>query len=216
MTVTAITSATGPVLGAAENDYSEVGKIDFLNLLIAQIRNQDPLSPLDNAEFTTQITQFTMLEELTALKDKLEENLLIGQSINNTAMLALVGRDVTVAGDRVWVGDEGVSESGIVVEQPATATIEVVDEAGEVVATYSRELVAGHNDVTWDGKLAGGDESAEPGAYTLRVNVENEGRAVSHVTLMTGRVTGLRYENNYAVVEVGGEEFYVSEIYKVS
>ena len=51
-------------MGAPARDYSEINQIDFMNLLVAQIQNQDPLSPMDNAEFTGQITQFTMLDEL--------------------------------------------------------------------------------------------------------------------------------------------------------
>jgi len=215
MPVNAVTQSVGPVVGAPARDPSAVSKLDFMNLLVAQIQNQDPLSPMDNAEFTSQITQFTMLEELQALGQKLDDNLMIGQSINNTAMLGLVGRKVTVEGDRVWVGADGASESFVHASASGRATIEVVDEAGSVVATYERDVVAGRNDVSWNGETAG-DDAAAAGEYTLRVTVENDGRAVPFVTLMTGPVTGLRYENNLAIVQVGGREFYVSEIYQVS
>jgi flagellar basal-body rod modification protein FlgD len=215
VTIDAITQSTGPVLGAPERDYSEINNIDFMNLLVAQIKNQDPLSPMDNQEFTSQITQFTMLEELQTLGQKLDDNLVIGQSINNTAMLGLVGRKVTVEGDQVWLDADGASASHIDVTQTAHATIEVLDEDGQVVDTYERALVAGRNDVTWEpsedlaAELAGG-------TFSLRIEVERDGAEVPFVALMTGPVTGLRYENNLAIVEVGGEEFYVSEIYKVS
>ena len=64
----------------------------LMNLLVAQIQNQDPLSPMDNAEFTSQITQFTMLDEMQSMNAKLEDNLMVGQTINNTAMLIEIAR----------------------------------------------------------------------------------------------------------------------------
>jgi len=215
MTVEAITQPIGPVVGAPARDYSEISDLDFMSLLIAQIRNQDPLSPMSNAEFTTQITQFTMLEELQDLGAKFDDNLIISQSINNTAMLGLVGKNVTVAGDKVWLGADGASANQIEVTSAASATIEILDESGQVVDTYHRELVPGRNDVTWEPsaemiKEHVGDE------FTLRIEVEKDGAALPFVTLMTGAVTGLRYENNLAIVEVGDDEFYVSEIYRVS
>jgi flagellar basal-body rod modification protein FlgD len=203
------------VVGAPERDYSQVGKLDFMNLLVAQIKHQDPLSPMDNTEFTSQITQFTMLEEIQTLATKLDDNILVGQSINNTAMLNLVGRHVSVEGNHTWVEDEEASESFVTVGKSATATIEVVDAHGDVVDTYQRDLVKGRNDITWDAVLPD-DEAAPDGEYTLRVEVEKDGASVPFVTLMTGPVTGLHYEDNLAVIEVGGEEFYVSEIYRIS
>ena len=64
MPIAGITDGYGTVIGQAERDYAEISKIDFMALLVAQIKNQDPMSPMDNAEFTSQITQFTMLEEM--------------------------------------------------------------------------------------------------------------------------------------------------------
>jgi len=215
MPVTGITDGFGPVLGAPVQDNADISKHDFMNLLVAQIRNQDPFSPMDNAQFTAQLTQFTMLEQLEVMNNRLEENIIIGQSINNTALLALVGRKVTVAGDKLWVDGAEVSESSLNASGSGTARIEVIDESGNVVATYSREVIAGLNDVTWDGQLAD-DESAPDGQYSLRVTLEDNGRTIDFVTLMTGSVTSLRYENSLAMVEVAGQEFYVSEIYKVS
>ena len=216
MPVSAIPSATTPVLGAASRDYSEISQVDFMNLLVAQIQNQDPLSPMDNAEFTSQITQFTMLDEVTALGQKFEENLVMSQSINNTAMLALVGRSCTVAGDEVHVSGGEASGNKISCADAGTATVEVLDADGNVVATYHRTVDAGLNDIDWDGELANGDV-AEDGEYSLRVTVENAaGGRIEATTLMTGAVEGLRYEGGVAVVTVHGEEFYVSDIYQVS
>ena len=69
-----ITDGYGSVLGSAERNSGEINKIDFMTLLVAQIQNQDPMSPMDNAEFTGQITQFTMLEELEGVNERLDQS----------------------------------------------------------------------------------------------------------------------------------------------
>ncbi len=215
MALTGVTNATGPIIGQPERDYSEISKIDFMTLLVAQIQNQDPMSPMDNAEFTTQLTQFSMLDDLESMNGKLDDSIMVGQSINNTAMLALVGKDVTVAGNAAWVEEGATSQSMVASDGPGVATVQVKDETGTVVASYTRDVGTGLADVSWDGKLENGDDAAD-GRYTLEVSVENEGTAVGSTTLMTGHVESLRYENNAGVVTVDGEEFYVSDIYKIS
>ncbi len=215
MPVTGITDGYGPVLGQPVRDYTAVDKMDFMTLLVAQIKNQDPMSPMDNAEFTSQITQFTMLDEMKSMNARLEENLLVGQTINNTAMLGLVGKSVTVEGNKVWMADGEPSESVLAADGSGTVVIEVTDDTGHVVASYRKPIERGLNDVTWDGKLENG-ELAGDGTYSMSVTPGDGSEDVAFTTLMTGPVEGLRYENNTAVVIIGGVEFYVSDIYKVS
>jgi flagellar basal-body rod modification protein FlgD len=210
-----INDATGPVIGAASRDISEVNKLDFMNLLVAQIQHQDPLSPMDNAEFTGQITQFTMLEELQGLAAKMDENVLMSQSINNTAMLALVGKNVTVEGDTTRVTDGVATETVVVTAGPGTAEVTVTDSGGNVVRTYKAPVSGGLSAVSWDG-LDDDGEAAVDGEYTVSVSVTNSGKDLPVTTLMTAPVEGLRYENNIAVVMVNGREYFVSDIYKVS
>jgi len=215
MPVAGITDGYGPVVGQPTRDYTNVDKMDFMTLLVAQIKNQDPMSPMSNAEFTSQITQFTMLDEMQSMNAKLAENLLVGQTINNTAMLGLVGKNVTVEGNKVWRTEGASSESVLAADGPGTVVIEVTDDTGHVVATYRKTIERGLNDVTWDGNLDTG-EPAGDGTYTISVSQADGSEDVSFTTLMTGPVEGLRYDNNMAVVIIDGQEYYVADIYKVS
>lgn len=216
MPIAGITDGTGAVLGQAGRDASQVSKLDFMALLVAQIKNQDPTSPMDNAQFTSQITQFSMLEQLESMSAALEDNVAVGTAINNTAMLALVGRNVTVAGNDVLLNGGKASESMIAAGGNGRATIKITDENGRVVRTYEQAVTRGLNTVTWDG-LTDDDVVADDGKYTISAEVkDNSGAAVTFTNLMTGAVAGLRYSDNQAIVIVNGEEFYVSEIYKVS
>lgn len=212
-----INDGYGPVLGAPARDYSEVSDLDFMSLLVAQIQNQDPLSPMNNAEFTSQITQFSMLDELTGMQSLLEANLAVGQSINNTSMLALVGKDVTVEGDAVSITDGTASENMLSTSLPGMAHIEVTDSSGRVVRSYDKDVDPGLSDVSWDGKDDAGN-TMDDGDYTISVKFTNkaDGADLPFTTLMTATVEGMRYENNIAVVMLGGQDFYVTDIYKVS
>ncbi len=215
MPVQGVTDGYGPVVGEAARDYSEVSKLDFMKLLVAQIQNQDPMAPMDNAQFTSQITEFTMLEESQKMNANLENNILVSQSINNTAMLALVGKNVTVEGNRVSMNQGQATQSVIAAKGPGEATIEITDDTGHVVRTFKADISTGLNDIQWDGMLDN-DELAPDGDYSISVKVMNNDIEVPFTTLMTGPVESLRYENGVGVVSVGGAEFYVSEIYKVS
>lgn len=215
MPIQGINDSTGAVLGQPERDTSKVSKLDFMTLLVAQIQNQDPTSPMDNAEFTSQITQFSMLDELTSMGDKLDQNLMVGQSVNNTAMLALVGKNVTVDGSAVHVVSGQASDNMLNATGPGTASVDVLDANGNVVSHFEAPVVKGLNELDWPAV----DQNGEPfpdGQYSLDVSVTNNGMDVPANVLLTGPVEGLRYENNQAVVMVDGHEYYVSEIYKVS
>ena len=216
MPIAGITDGTGAVLGQASRDYSQINKLDFMTLLVAQIKNQDPTSPMDNAQFTSQLTQFSMLEQLETMSSALEDNVAVGTAINNTAMLALVGRNVTVAGNDVSMSGGTASESVIAAGANGRATIKVTDANGRVVRTYEQDVTKGLNTVTWDGRTDDGAVAAD-GKYTISTEVKDaSGAPETSTNLMTGAVTGLRYSDNQAVVMVNGEEFFVSEIYKVS
>ncbi|MBK7045983.1 MAG: hypothetical protein IPO18_14050 [bacterium] len=216
MPIAGITDGTGAVLGQAGRDYSQVSKLDFMTLLVAQIKNQDPTSPMDNAQFTSQITQFSMLEQLETMSQSMEDNVAVGTAINNTAMLALVGRQVTVEGNDVTLTGGTANESMIAASGNGRATVKITDSNGRVVRTYEQDITKGLNTVTWDGKADDGTVATD-GAYTISAEVkDNNGEAVKFTNLMTGAVSGLRYSDNQAVVIVNGEEFFVSEIYKVS
>jgi len=216
MPINSVSQSTGTVVGGAERNYSEIDSIDFMNLLVAQIQNQDPLSPMDNAEFTSQITQFTQLDTMTKMQATMEENLLMSQSINNTAMLSLVGKDVTVVGDEVHVSADSVTGSKINCHAPGTATVKVTDSDGQLVDTYTVTVEAGLNDVSWDG-LKNEDELHDAGEYTIEVDVKDlDNNPVDATVLMTGAVGGLRYDNGVPLVEVFGYEYYVADIYQVS
>ena len=213
MNVSPVGSSATSSTTTASSSASE--KDQFLRLLITQIQNQNPLDPLDNAEFTSQLSQFAMLEELEQMNASLEQNMVYSQSLNNTMLLGLVGKQAVVEGDQVNAADGDISSSQVQVSAAGLATIEIRNESGTIVATYTHEVDPGWNDVTWDGLVSSGGAAAD-GAYTVSVSVEDRaGNELASTTYMSGIVESIRFENNLALLQIGGRDYYASEIAKV-
>jgi len=216
MPVQQVTNAVTPVVGGVQDDPNSMSSTDFMHLLVTELQNQDPLEPMSTTEMSNQLTQMTMNEQLTEMNTTLQENLIMNQSINNTAMLGLVGHDVTVAGDELHVADGQVSGSMINSQGTGTAEVVILDDVGAEVARYMVDVENGLNDISWDGLDQSGNAVAD-GEYTVEVTVNDvDGAEVVAETLMTGGVQGLRYDQGVAVVSVFGTDYYVSEIYQVS
>ena len=216
MSVQSVTSGYGQVVGAQQNSPEDLNQLDFMNLLIAQIKHQDPMSPMDNQQFISQLTQFATLQEMQGVNTRLDDSTALAQSLNNTMMLGLVGRTVSVVGDSVSVIEGRPTTNRLQTAAGGVAQIEVRDAADNVVATYTTQVSAGMNDISWDGKLTGGDDAPD-GDYRLTIQLnDREGQPIPYMSFMSGMVESIRYENNLAIVEVGGEEYYISQIESVS
>ena len=213
MNVNSVTSGT--TANTSTTSSAQQTQNEFLKLLITQIQNQNPLEPMDNAQFTTQLAQLSTLEQLQGMNDKMDQSIVYTQSLNNTMMLGLVGREAVVAGDAVNVADGAVSASHIQSAAPGLANVTVKDENGTVVASYTQAVDSGWNEITWDGRNSTG-EAAPDGAYTIEVSVlDTQGAAVSSQTYMSGMVESIRFENNLALLNIGGHDYYASEIARV-
>jgi flagellar hook assembly protein FlgD len=113
------------------------------------------------------------------------------------------------------VSDGSATGSRLQVAGDGTATVEVKNAAGEVVATYVTDVEAGWNDIAWDGMTDDGD-MADDGSYTLSVTVaDRAGEEITAQVYRQGEVDSIRFENNLAVLTVAGSEYYASEIAEV-
>lgn len=214
MYVTSATTSSGTASGT-QLTTSQESQDQFLQLLVTQIQNQNPLDPMSNEEFTSQLTQFSMLEQLETMNSNMTQDMTYSQSLNNTMMLSLVGKQASVVGDGVTVSEGAAGSSRLDSAGAGTARVEVRDADGEVVRTYITGVDAGWNDVTWDGRLDNG-EPAEDGAYTLSVTVTDAGGSeLDHQLYESGRVDSIRFENSLAVLSVNGQDYYASEIAEV-
>jgi len=208
-------NTTATTATTAERGSAEELKNEFLQMLITQIKNQDPLKPLDNAQFTSQLAQLSTLEQLQGLNESMTQDLVYTQSLNNTMMLGLVGRTAVVEGDQVAVSGGEPTPCHLQTEAAGVATVTVRDESGDVVRTFTQTVDAGWSELTWDGLGTDGQPAAD-GDYTLSVEVaDSEGADVASVVYMSGLVESIRFENNLALLHIAGRDYYASEIARV-
>jgi flagellar basal-body rod modification protein FlgD len=190
-----LASATGSAAGK-----KALGKDAFLQLLVTQLKNQNPLEPQDNGEFVAQLAQFSSLEGITTLNDTVSG---IAGNYNSSQALqasSLVGRSVIAPGDKAVV-DTSKSMTGTVAiptSVPA-ATLKITDKDGTVVRTIDMgSQVAGNASFIWDGKDNAG-KTVESGTYTFAASATIDSQAVSLVTNLPATV------NSVTISQTGGE-----------
>jgi flagellar basal-body rod modification protein FlgD len=190
-----------------EPQPSTLGKDEFLKLLMTQLGNQDPLSPLDNQALVTQLAQFAHVELAQQARQQLDALLMAQASANQLQAASLVGKNAVLEnGAFTWDGalsgsprrTPGVLLSGDLEGPAAQVTAVVTDSKGHVVR---RVLLgpkeAGPFDFTWDGKDDAG-RNAAPGEYTVSFAASDlEGRPVGARALTRGRIIGVSFETGF-------------------
>lgn len=163
----------------------------FLTLLTTQLKNQDPLNPLDNAQMTSQLAQISTVDGIERLNATLSK-LIEGQSQSQTLQSAsLVGRGVLVPGGGLTL-QSGAGLAGFELAGPAdNATVEIKDGNGLVVRTIKfAGLQAGVHPFQWDGKTDAGSQAVD-GKYSFTVAATQGGEKVTADKLQYGVVNSV-------------------------
>jgi flagellar basal-body rod modification protein FlgD len=178
----------------------------FLSLLTTQLKNQDPLAPLDSNQFTQQIVQMTGVEQQLLTND------LLKQLVSNTGSgvstaVSLIGKEVRAANDSAGLAN-GKAEWVYKLDRPASdVKLEILDSKGNVVRSIApTDNAAGEHAFTWDGK---GDAGApQPnGVYTLRVTAkDSEGTDVNASVVVQGIVTGVLQIDGGTFITINGAQ----------
>jgi flagellar basal-body rod modification protein FlgD len=208
--------------GSTESTATQtLGKDAFLELLITQLKNQNPLEPLDDQEFIAQMTQFSSLEQLQNMNESLSENnqwdMLMSQTINNTMATSLIGREVTASTPAVTINDGEASPITFdTTEFTADGTITIYDSSGTPVRTLHVSLLpAGENSVPWDGKDDDGNKLSD-GSYTFQTDLYGtDGESVTSESYLKGTVTAVKYIQGQAYLEVDGAMIPLSDVTKI-
>ena len=181
------------------------GQDRFLKLLTTQLRNQDPLNPMDNAQMTSQLAQISTVDGIAKLNATLER--LVGSQQGSEALqaAALVGRDVMVNGAKLQIAGAGAS-GGIELQSSADkVSLSIVDANGLTVRTLSLgALDAGTHRFAWDGKSDSGAQVAD-GAYTMKVQALRGNTAVAAEALQISRVTSVVRETSGVSLDLGAQ-----------
>ncbi len=206
MALDAIGSYTPEGLTFDTEPKKELGRNEFLTLLVAQLKHQDPLNPIEGTAFTAQLAQFSSLEQLFSMNDTLAA---IQGSMGvqgNENVLDYIGKVVKTNDNTIFL-KEGKTDSGAyTLEERADVTISVYNEQGLKVRTiYEGWKDAGEHGLNWDGKDHSGDMLGD-GVYTFEVNAMSEnGFPVPYSAYLTGEVTGVTYQGGIPYLMIGNQ-----------
>ena len=181
--------------GAEETKSKDLGRNEFLRLLVAQLENQDPTEPQDNGEFIAQLATFSSLEEQQNLTKSFESFAGTFQSSQHLQATSLVGRPVHVASSATLLGESGaVSVIADIPHSTGSATLSVQNSAGEVVDSFQLGAQQeGSQEFIWTGTDAN-DQRFPPGMYSFKVTIDDSGTAEQVPTYLSANVNSVTIE----------------------
>jgi len=193
-------SATGPLAATSSADIQD----RFLTLLVTQLKNQDPLSPMDNAQITTQLSQISTVSGIDKLNQTMASLATALATSQSMASAALIGRQVVTPGHTLTLADKKSAGAIELAEKADQVTVSIIGPAGDVV----RRLELGPSEpglqaFTWDGTAQDG-RPAKDGAYTFKAEAVRAGKPVSAATHLVGTVTGIGVSGKDPAVIVNG------------
>jgi flagellar basal-body rod modification protein FlgD len=212
---TSLSKASPTYVTAGSN---ALGKDDFLKLLVEQLKNQDPLNPLDGTQFASQLAQFSSVEQLSNINTNLETNTstttLMAQSIGNSLATTMIGKEIKGSGNTLkWDGTTPVKFGYTLEAAAANATVTIYDAAGHEVQTIDAGgVLKGDNTLTWDGNSG----VMEPGTYTFKVNATDaDHKSMTSASYTFGTISGVRFTASGTVFLVDGVEVPVANILEI-
>ncbi len=180
---TAATTSAGP----SAQDVQD----RFLTLLVTQMRNQDPLNPLDNAQLTTQLAQISTVTGVDQMHQTMKAVLAQIKGLESLQAAGMDGKDVLVTSDQVVLGNRGAGGAYELADAADAVKITIKNAAGATVKEIQlARQAAGTHAFEWDGMTANGARAAD-GLYTVNVSATVAGQAVAVGTLARAHVEGV-------------------------
>lgn len=186
----------------------------FLQILTTQLRNQNPLDPMDTNAFTQQLVQFTGVEQQLKTNQFLEAMMLANQNAGSSQAVGYIGKTVTASGVKSELTAEG-AKWHFAVDQAATINVTVKDASGNVVYTKQGNVTSGESVFNWDG-LSNDGKEMPAGTYSINIQAKNaDGKSVAVATEMSGEVTGVDLTGTEPVLLVGSARVNMSAVLSV-
>lgn len=188
----------------------------FLTLLTSQLKNQDPLSPLDTNQFTSQLVQFSSVEQLIKENSQLGNLISLQQASQNAAAVSYLGKNVEVNGNSLPLLGGSADFSYTLQNQAQSVAIAITDQNGNLVRTLPGATDTTRHDVTWDGKDNNGN-TVPDGVYNFTVvAADAKNQAINSTTTFKGPVTRVSGTGDTLKLTVGGKDISLSDIVAVA
>jgi|TARA_R110002073_G_scaffold5168_1_gene32374 flagellar basal-body rod modification protein FlgD len=184
----------------------------FLNLLTAQMKNQDPLDPLDSTQFVDQLVSFSGVEQQIAQNQNLESLLIVQSAAAQTSSVGYIGRVATALTPDSRLQGGAATWQYELPESAQTTDLIIRDSSNRIVYRTSGDSTTGQHDFSWDGQTSTGN-TAPDGIYSLEINAAAQnGAEITAEIRASARVTGIDLSGSEVVVEMGGVEVPLSSV----
>jgi flagellar basal-body rod modification protein FlgD len=188
----------------------------FLTLLTTQLQYQDPLNPMDTSEFTSQLVEFTGVEQAISTNQKLEQLIALQTDTQLTDAVGFIGKTVDSDGIILMLQDGEATITYDLGANADKANILIIDELGNTVRTLKLENSAdrkvGHHEIEWDGLDDDGDP-LDDGLYGFLVTaIDADEVPVPLVQGTSGKVSGVKMVNGVVTLEIGELEVALSDV----
>ncbi|MCC7074070.1 MAG: flagellar hook assembly protein FlgD [Deltaproteobacteria bacterium] len=196
---------------------SQLGKDEFLRLMMAQLQAQDPTAPQSSEAFVAQLAQFSSVEQLAGLNSMME-SLLVAQAANNQTQIAgLVGNDVVYSTDAITLGADGATPVRVTPDANANdVVVTIKDESGTVVRTVHLGAATAEGlDYTWDGL----DDQGQPlpeGEYSISATATDaQGNPIDVDVGASGHIDAVSFDGGVPMLVIGGLKIPVADVVQI-
>jgi flagellar basal-body rod modification protein FlgD len=214
--------AVSPVSGPSQSNTAAAASSGlsqnfdaFLMLLTTQLKNQDPLSPLESTEFVTQLVQFSAVEQAIHQRQSLENLVNLQLAWQATNAVGYIGKTIDVSGEHAFLKDGSAEFKYTLEEDAGKTTITIKNAFGEVVREIAGEKTKGPHTLTWDGK--NNDGVAQPdGQYSITISAtKGQDIAVKATTTFSGVVTAIDSAGGQVLLRVGNARISIGDVTSV-
>jgi flagellar basal-body rod modification protein FlgD len=216
----AITSAQQTINNSSDSSATSSKTVadnydTFLSLLTTQLKNQDPMDPVDTDQFTQQLIQYSEVEQLLQSNKNLESLLELASANTSMSVINYVGKEITSKGDTTSLADGKANWSLDVPTEARNVTYVVKDANGNEVYSTTGTLNTGSSNFIWDGTNSTGGTAA-PGKYNLTVTAKDVNDNPLTIGISTkGVVDGVDMTGDAPILLVNGTRYKISDVSEI-
>lgn len=193
------------------------GEETFLKMFMAQMKYQDPLNPMESAEFTAQLAQFSSLEQLFTVNENLESIKASQSQADRFDALLCIGKEITAEGNSLSLDTNETASGAFQLSGNGECLVMILDARGNLIRQIPLGFMeGGEHRFEWDGLDESGNRR-DPGIYRFKVlALGDDGQPLSVETLIAGQVDKVALEGTSPVLYVGGIPVALSQVKNIS
>ncbi|WP_315835678.1 flagellar hook assembly protein FlgD [Bradyrhizobium prioriisuperbiae] len=216
MTVSAAASSSSTATTSSSSSSSALSSTDFLNLLVSELQNQDPLNATSTTDFINQLTSYANFNEQQSINTSLTSLASSFSSLVTLNSVNYIGHTVEAKTDTATLTGGSATYGYSLNSSAANVKLSIQDSSGNTVWSGTGTGNAGSNSFTWNGQTTDGTQLSDGGQYTMSVTAtDSAGNSVYGYTTITGTVTGIDASSSTPALTVDGVSVSASNIIAV-